>query len=97
MTELKMFHNPSTVRLASLHFGGYLTKEELQERQYEGRFWDMLHCSDRYRLIIILDNETVLFVDEDTSIGIINEAIEYIGNAFSVLPSSLSVYFTNLT
>lgn len=99
MTEFKMFHNPSTVRLASLHFGGYLNKEELQESQYEGRLWDLLHCGDKYRLIIILDDETVLFVDEDASRGITNEAIEYIGNALSVLPSALhaamAVYFTN--
>ncbi len=90
MTELKMFHNPSNVRLASLHFGGYLAKEELQERQYGGRFWDLIHCGDNYRLIIVLDNETVLFVDKDTARGnTIKEAIEYIGDAFSVLPSSL--------
>ena len=90
MTELKMFHNPSSVRLASLHFGGYLAKEELQERQYEGRFWDLLMVGDHYRLIIILDNKTVLFIDKDIARGnTIKEAIEYRGNALSVLPSSL--------
>lgn len=57
--SMLMGHLPSTVNIASKIFGDYLTKEELQERQYEGRFWDMTYDDILY---ILVDNNTVVIV-----------------------------------
>lgn len=57
-------HSPSSITMAKLFFNGYLTEEELCERQDEGRYWDIVQVNDGiYKLYIILDNETVLCVE----------------------------------
>ena len=59
-----MFHSPSSITMAKQFFIGYLTEEELRERQDEGRYWDIVQVNDcTYKLYIILDNETVLCVE----------------------------------
>lgn len=62
--EAIMFHSPSSITMAKLFFNGYLTEEELRERQDEGRYWDIVQVNDGlYKLYIILDNEIVLCVE----------------------------------
>lgn len=51
---LLMSHLPSDVMKAKILYRGYLTDEECQERQYEGRFWDIIGSD----LLILVDNET---------------------------------------
>jgi len=77
-----MTHLPSNIRKARMIFEGYLAEEELQERQFSGRFWEI--CQDLenpslYRLFIILDNDTVLWAEAIASLTkevyIVKEAI----------------------
>lgn len=57
-------HSPSSITMAKLFFIGYLTEEELRERQDEGRYWEIVQVNDGiYKLYIILDNEIVLCVE----------------------------------
>ena len=61
-----MMHRPSDVAIAIRFFENYLTEDELQERQYRGRFWDVIHFSDTlYTLYILFDNETLVIVDNE--------------------------------
>lgn len=55
-----MNHLPSDVNIASKLFPGYLTDEELQERQYKGRFWDVIDSE----LYILVDDETLVVVNK---------------------------------
>lgn len=58
-----MTHQLSDIAIADLFFEGYLSDEELRERQCEGRYWDIFHINDSfYKLYILLDNETALCV-----------------------------------
>lgn len=72
--NMLMFHSPSEIYEASRLFPGYLTDEELQEKQYKGRFWTIysfrnvnscsyISGSFIYYLYILVDNETVVIVD----------------------------------
>jgi len=65
-----MNHLPKDIEEVSRVFPGYLTDEELQETQYKGRFWDickMSHLSGSfmYYLYILVDNETLVIVDNE--------------------------------
>ena len=64
---LLMTHKPSEVRYCSKYFGDYLTEDELQERQFSGRFWTIRaeDEDDPTILFIILDNELVLCVHKE--------------------------------
>lgn len=62
--SMLMNHLPSTINIASKIFGGYLTEEELQEKQFEGRFWDI--ASDN-TLYILVDNDTVAIIVNNTN------------------------------
>lgn len=58
-----MTHLPSNIRKARMIYDGYLAEEELQERQFSGRFWDICQDLDNenlYTLYVVLDNDTVL-------------------------------------
>lgn len=57
-----MTHKPSDVKYASMFFKGYLTEEELDERQYSGRPWDIVYTSSFTSLYIIVDDETAIWV-----------------------------------
>lgn len=57
--DMLMYRLPSDVLDASIKYPGYLTNEELQERQYKGRYWDL--CGGY--LYILVDNETLVVVD----------------------------------
>lgn len=59
--DVLMNHLPSDINLASKFFPGYLTDEELQERQYKGRFWEI----DNKVLYILVDNETVVIISAE--------------------------------
>jgi hypothetical protein len=66
--RLLMTHKPYEVRYVDKYFPGYLTEEELQERQFTGRFWALSGGNDDTpfaMLFIIADNETVLYVERD--------------------------------
>lgn len=74
--NMLMFHLPSEINEASRLFPGYLTDEELQEKQYKGRFWaiERFHnvnsCSYIsesfiHYLYILVDNETVVIVNTE--------------------------------
>lgn len=65
--KLLMFHLPSKINIAKKLFDGYLIEEELQEIQYSGRFWDII----RYHLFILVDNDTLVVVDNEKDIVII--------------------------
>ena len=54
-----MCHLPSDIEIASKYYRGYLTDEELQEKQYKGRFWDVRGSN----LYILVDDETLVVVD----------------------------------
>lgn len=58
-----MFHTSAKIHLVKRLFDGYLTKEELQEKQYEGRFWDISNGI----LFILIDEDTlvVIYIDGD--------------------------------
>ena len=64
--KLLMTHLPSKINIAKKLFDGYLTDEELQERQYEGRFWDIYLGS----VYILVDNDTLVIVDANGIEGI---------------------------
>lgn len=64
--NMLMNHLPSDVNIASKLFPGYLTDEELQEKQYKGRFWDVIDST----LYILVDDETLLVVDNKGHIEI---------------------------
>ena len=71
--SMLMFHSPLEINQASKLFRNYLTDEELQEKQYKGRFWtidklsyiNQLSTSNyfTYYLYILVDNETLVIVD----------------------------------
>lgn len=72
--NMLMFHSSSEIYEASRLFPSYLTDEELQEKQYKGRFWTIysfrnvnscsyIRTSFIYYLYILVDNETVVIVD----------------------------------
>lgn len=63
--KLLMYHKPSKINLAKKYFDGYLTEEELQEKQYEGRFWDIYLGA----LYILFDNDTLVIVDANGVVG----------------------------
>lgn len=69
-----MNHLPKDIMEASKVFPGYLTDEELQEKQYKGRFWDIskvyISSSFMYYLYILVDNETLVMVDNQGKIKI---------------------------
>lgn len=61
-----MTHSKSKIHFARRHFDGYLTEEELQEKQYYGRFWDIY----LYDIYILADNDTLVIVDANGVVGI---------------------------
>ena len=63
--KLLMFHLPSKINEAKKYFDSYLTEEELQERQYYGRFWDI----NLGALYILVDNDTLVIVDINGVVG----------------------------
>lgn len=60
-------HNSLDVIYALENYEDYLTKEELQETQYSGRFWDIIG----HHLFILVDNYTLVVVDNKKNIAII--------------------------
>lgn len=58
--DLLMTHLSLDIKVAKEHYKGYLTEEELQEKQYEGRFW----CIVGLYLYILVDNDTLVVVDD---------------------------------
>lgn len=64
--KLLMTHTTTDINLSRKYFDGYLTEEELQERQYEGRFWDI----NLGTLYILVDDDTVVIVDVSGDVGI---------------------------
>ena len=61
-----MTHTTTDINLAIKYFDGYLTDVELQERQYEGRFWDI----NLGAVYILVDNDTLVIVDANGVVGI---------------------------
>lgn len=59
--KLMMTHLSSYVKYAREYYEGYLTEDELQEKQYEGRFWDLVG----FFLYILFDNDTVVVIEPD--------------------------------
>lgn len=89
------FHSPSSITMAKLFFIGYLTEEELCERQDEGRYWEIVQVNDGiYKLYIILDNETALCVERARN-GKHYEYIFDIADAQINLPESLRGRYYN--
>lgn len=89
------FHSPSSITIAKLFFIGYLTEEELRERQDEGRYWEIVQVNDGiYKLYIILDNETVLCVERARN-GKRHVRIFDIADAQINLPESLRGRYYN--
>lgn len=64
--NLLMTHLSSKINIAKKFFDGYLINEELQEKQYYGRFWDIYLGS----LYILVDNDTLVIVDANGIEGI---------------------------
>lgn len=64
--KLLMTHTTTDINLTRKYFDGYLTEEELQERQYSGRFWDI----NLGALYILADNDTLVIVDDNGAVGI---------------------------
>lgn len=64
--KLLMTHTSSKIHLAKRLFDDYLTEEEIQEKQYKGRFWDI----DLGILFILVDDDTlaVIYIDGDVKI-----------------------------
>lgn len=89
--ELMMYHKPSTIRLAKDNFCSYLAKEELQERQYIGRFWDIIQTPYSYILFVLLDDNNVLRISRGQESGgaFSTEEVGDRVEAFGFLPSSL--------
>jgi hypothetical protein len=93
--RLLMTHKPSEVRYVDKYFGDYLTEEELQERQFIGRFWAIKTSEDLpTALFIIVDNSTVLIVNKDRS-GKIVEGAYSRASVSPVLPDCLRGYYYN--
>lgn len=93
--KLLMTHLPLAVRYCRKYFDGYLTSDELSERQFTGRFWDII--SDGYApttLYVILDNDTVLAVYKDIH-GKYVEGIGARGIMNIVLPETLRGRYYN--
>ena len=61
--NLLMTHLPLDIRLTRKVFEGYLTEDELQEKQYCGRFWDL--CGGY--LYILVDDDTVVVIEPDNN------------------------------
>lgn len=61
-----MTHLPYDVEYSRTYYNGYLTDEELQEKQYSGRFWDLLWGY----LYILVDDDTLVIVDANGAVGI---------------------------
>lgn len=57
--KMLMEHPRKAIADASKLFDGYLTDEELQERQYEGRFWDTFLGY----LYILVDDDTLVIIE----------------------------------
>lgn len=57
--KLMMSHLQLDISLTRRDFEGYLTEEELQEKQYEGRFWDLYGGY----LYILVDDETLVVIE----------------------------------
>ncbi len=53
-----MSHSSEDLELARKYYSNYLTEEELQEKQYSGRFWHI----EGVALYILFDNETVIAI-----------------------------------
>lgn len=64
--KLLMTHTTKDINIARKYFDGYLTEEELQENQYEGRFWDICLGS----LYILVDDDTLVIVDANGVVGV---------------------------
>lgn len=64
--KLLMTHTAIYINTARKYFDGYLTEEELQEKQYYGRFWDICLCS----LYILVDDDTLVIVALNGAVGI---------------------------
>lgn len=64
--KMLMEHPRKAIADASKLFGDYLTEEELQEEQYEGRFWDIYLGA----LYILVDDDTLVIVDANGVVGI---------------------------
>lgn len=64
--KLLMTHTTKDINLARKYFDGFLTEEELQERQYSGRFWDIYLGA----LYVLLDDDTLVIVDDNGAVGI---------------------------
>lgn len=70
-------HNSLDVIYALDNYEDYLTEEELQEIQYEGRYWDLLGGY----LYILVDNDTLVVIEPD------NKDVHIFGRDY--LPQSL--------
>lgn len=57
--KMLMEHPRKAIADASKLFDGYLTDEELQEKQYSGRFWDTFLGY----LYILVDNDTLVIIE----------------------------------
>ena len=55
----RMNHYKFDVDYARKYYKDYLTNEELQEIQEEGRYWDLIG----FHLYILVDNDTLVIVD----------------------------------
>lgn len=64
--KLLMTHTANYISLARKYFDGYLTEEELQEKQYSGRFWDI----NLGALFILVDDDTLVIVALNGAVGI---------------------------
>lgn len=71
-----MTHTLSTISIAKLYFKDYLTEDELCEKQYSGRFWDITQVCEYnnydYRLYIALDNDIAIMVANNGQESIID-------------------------
>lgn len=63
--KLLMTHLPDKINIAKTFFDGYLTEEELQEKQYSGRFWDLFLGA----LYILVDDDTLVIVNANGVVG----------------------------
>lgn len=87
-----MVHLPSSIQLAKKYYDGYLTEEELSERQLSGRYWDIVEdktSADGYDLFITLDNETILYVTKSPITRHYIESVYNRENSLIILPKSL--------
>lgn len=93
--RLLMTHKPYEVRYVDKYFQGYLTEEELQERQFTGRYWAIKTLEDLpTALFVIIDNELVLIVNKDRS-GKMVEGVYSRASVKPVLPDCLRGYYYN--